>query len=96
MHTCTHAHMHTIREGVRMVYEVAESNGGSICTHKHTHTHTHTHTQHTHTARGVRIVYEVADYHGGSIYGLAWHSNGTLLATGSNDKTILLVSLPKP
>ena len=41
-------------------------------------------------ARGVRIVYEVADYHGGSIYGLAWHSKGYLLATGSNDKTIQL------
>ena len=56
MHTCTHAHMHTIREGVRVVYEVAESNGGSICTHKHTHTHTHTHTTHAHSKGGANSI----------------------------------------
>lgn len=37
------------------------------------------------------VLYKKSKHHYGSIYCVAWNSQGNLIATGSNDKTIKLV-----
>lgn len=34
------------------------------------------------------VVYTSAKHHRGSIYCVSWNESGTLIATGSNDKTV--------
>ena len=42
----------------------------------------------------ISLLFEQKNYHFGSIFSIDWSPSGRLLATGSNDKTIKLMSLP--
>ena len=43
----------------------------------------------------IGMIFEQKDHHHGSIFCIDWSSSGKLLATGSNDKTIKLMSIPE-
>jgi WD40 repeat protein len=43
----------------------------------------------------IGMIFEEKDHHEGSIYCIDWSLSGKLIATGSNDKTIKLMSIPE-
>ena len=43
----------------------------------------------------IGMIFEQKEHHHGSIFCIDWSSSGKLLATGSNDKTIKLMNIPK-
>ena len=43
----------------------------------------------------IGLIFEQKDHHHGSIFCIDWSPSGKLLATGSNDKTIKLMSIPE-
>lgn len=44
-----------------------------------------------HVCKPASVLYKKGKHHFGSIYCVAWNTEGDLIATGSNDKTIKLV-----
>ena len=47
------------------------------------------------TKESISLIFEQKNHHFGSIFSIDWSPSGQLLATGSNDKTIKIMSLPE-
>ena len=49
----------------------------------------------TNNKESISLLFEQKNYHFGSIFSIDWSPSGHLLATGSNDKTIKLMTIPE-